>query len=433
MRFLCSCLILCRKMTAPLKIFVVGKGGREHALIDALARSPDKPVLFSYPGSAAIAELATVVELEGTLDSLINFMISESIDLCLAGEESFLVKEDGLANRCQAAGIRCWGPPKEAAQLEADKVFAKQFMVRHGIPTATFAVTDTLEEAREAIGGYPVVLKFAGLAAGKGVAVCQNEAEAEAFLHEVYTAGTFGPGQLLIEECLGGPEISIFVSVVDDDYQIFAAARDYKRIHDNDEGPNTGGMGAVASPSMLDEALRKQVEAGIIRPTVAGLQADGLPYRGFLYFGLMLTGKGPMVIEYNCRFGDPEAEAVMPLLRGDFARYLWEGAGGKLERDLITLEEAWSVCVILASADYPARSQSGSEISGLEQVQGALVFHCGTRKHPQGWYETNGGRILAVVAQAPTREKAVEKVYAELKQIFFDGQQSRTDIGRLHF
>lgn len=420
-------------MTKPLKIFVIGKGGREHALIAALARSPTPPALFSYPGSAAIAELATVAELEGTLDSLLNFMLKEKIDLCLAGEESFLVKEDGLANRCRAEGIRCWGPPREAAQLEADKVFSKQFMVRHGIPTATFAVANSLPEAREAIGGYPVVLKFAGLAAGKGVAVCADEAEAEAFLREVFTAQSFGPGPLLIEECLSGPEISVFVSVADGDYQILAAARDYKRIFDGDQGPNTGGMGAVASPSLLPETLRQQVETGIVRPTVAGLQADGLPYRGFLYFGLMLTANGPMLLEYNCRFGDPEAEAVMPLLRGDFAQYLYQSAGGALARNLITMEEGWSICVILASAAYPAQSQSGSEISGLEAVDGALVYHCGTRRHPQGWYETNGGRILAVVAQAQNRQEAVEKVYAEAEKISFDGRQRRTDIGRLHF
>jgi phosphoribosylamine--glycine ligase len=334
---------------------------------------------------------------------------------------------------CEAAGIPCWGPRKESAQLEASKAFAKHFLKRHSIPTADFTVVDSKEQALAAITEYPIVLKFDGLAAGKGVAVCPNAAEAETFLDEVFTQRLFGPGQLIVEHCLTGPEISVFASVCDGSYHILMPARDYKRIRDNDQGPNTGGMGAVASMALAEPALMQQIEEHIVKPTVAGLQKDSLRYRGFLYFGLMLTPTGPQVIEYNCRFGDPEAEAVLPMVRGDFADYCFAGAQGKLAPSLISFAEGWSVCVILASAGYPASSRSGDVISGLDQIEGARVFHCGTRKNAAGDFETNGGRVLAVVAQGTTRVEARDLAYANAEKIAFDGRQRRTDIARMHF
>ena len=416
-----------------MKILVTGKGGREHAILSALKASPGHHELFACPGSDAIESLATRVPATD-LPSLIAWMQSNAIDLCVAGEESWLVQGDGLANLCATAGIPCWGPRKGSAQLEASKIFAKKFLQRHAIPTAGFSVATTLEEAQSALTTLPIVLKFDGLAAGKGVAVCTEQTEAEAFVTDVLDKRVFGPGDLLIEQCLTGPEISIFVSVCDDTYQILMPARDYKRIGDADQGPNTGGMGAVASRQLATPELLAQIEHEIVQPTVTGLIADGLPYRGFLYFGIMLTPDGPQVLEYNCRFGDPEAEAVLPMVQGDFASYVFAAAKGQLNPDLIHFKEGWSICLISASAGYPATSRSGDLITGLDQVpQTAQVFHCGTRKNPEGHYETNGGRVLAVVAQAPTREAARDAAYAATHPITFPGLQRRTDIATLHF
>ncbi len=414
-----------------MKILVTGKGGREHAILTALRESAPDATLFAYPGSDAIADIATRVEAKDLLD-LIAFMQRENIDLCVAGEESYLVKDRGLANLCAEVGIPCWGPFKEAAQLEASKAFAKYFLQRHHIPTAAFSVAHTKHEALRGITKYPVVLKFDGLAAGKGVAVCQDEASAIEFLDEVFTKRSFGEGDLIVEECLAGPEVSIFVSVCDDQYHILMPARDYKRIGDGDEGPNTGGMGAVASRQLVDEAFLAGVAENIVKPTVEGLIKDGLPYRGFLYFGLMLTPSGPQVLEYNCRFGDPEAEAVLPMVRGDFVSYLFHAANGELKPDLIHFAEGWSICVILASAGYPVSSRNGDVISGLENANGSRVFHCGTKRGDQG-FETNGGRVLAVVAQGVTREEARFKAYESAEVITFEGRQRRTDIAKLHF
>ncbi len=416
-----------------MRILVVGKGGREHALVRALAESPGKPELFCFPGSDAIFELAKPVAADG-LESLIKWMETHAIDLCVAGEESYLVRGEGLANLCVKHGIPCWGPPKESAQLEASKEFAKGFLVRNGIPTARATATESLEEALSAIAGeYPTVLKFDGLAAGKGVAVCPDETSAMAFLDEVFTQRRFGPGRVLVEQCLTGPEVSVFAAIVDDKYLIFTPARDYKRALDGDLGPNTGGMGAVASRQLVAGETLARIEEEIVVPTVAGLSREGLPYRGFLYFGLMLTPEGPQVIEYNCRFGDPECQAVMPLVNGDLAGFCLAGANGELRGDLISFDDGWSVCIILASAGYPETSRSGDVIRGLENTGGFRVYHAGTRKNAGGDWETNGGRVLAVVSGAATRQQAVAKAHAAADLIDFPGLQRRRDIGILNF
>lgn len=419
-----------------MKVLVVGKGGREHAIITALHESPTETEIYSFPGSDAIFQLARPTAATD-LPSLIEFLVTHGIDVCVAGEESYLVTGEGLANACARVGIPCWGPPKEAAQLEASKEFAKEFMVRHAIPTGGYAAVDDIEAARAAIGGkFPTVLKFDGLAAGKGVAVCADEASSEAFLDEVLIQRKFGEGRLLVEEFLAGPEISIFASVVDDRYQILAPARDYKRIFDADEGPNTGGMGAVSSLEMFEtegENLRERIEDEIVRPTVEGLRKDGLPYRGFLYFGIMLTAEGPKILEYNCRFGDPEAQAVLPMITGDFASYVFEGAKGQLRPELIDFRDGWSICLVSASAGYPESSRSGDVISGLDQVGDARVFHAGTRLNENGAFETAGGRVYVVVAHGRTRGEAVEKVYHESDKVIFDGMRRRSDIGIRNF
>ena len=419
-----------------MKIVVVGKGGREHALLLALQDSPTETELYCHPGSDAIAELAERVEAKG-VEELVGWMLGKGIDLCIAGEESYLVKEEGLANLCEKAGIPCWGPPKEGAQLEASKAFAKEFMKRHDIPTGWARVCDSLEEARDAISGsYPTVLKFDGLAAGKGVAVCADEEAANDFLGEVFGSRRFGEGRLLVEQFLEGPEVSIFAAVSGDSYQIFTPARDYKRIGEGDHGPNTGGMGAVASRQLLTSEELAQIEETIVKPTVAGLVKDELNYKGFLYFGLMMTEEGAKVIEYNCRFGDPECQAVMPLLTGDLVEYCLAGARGELQPELLTFDEGWSVCVVLASEGYPESSSSGDVITSLEQVEGARVYHAGTKKQEEAGREewaTAGGRVLAVVGGGKTREVAVTLAHEQAAKITFEGSQRRADIGIMHF
>lgn len=417
-----------------MKILVVGQGGREHALIKTLAASPSKPSLYCFPGSDAIFKIAS--ETDATdLPTIIDWMVENEIDLCIAGEESYLVKGEGLANLCAVNNIPCWGPNRAAAQLEASKNFAKEFMFRHDIPTGKSQLAHSYEQAVTAIDGqYPTVLKFDGLAAGKGVAVCEDSVAAHAFLSEVFEEERFGDGGLLVEEYLEGPEVSIFAAVSGSECFIFTPARDYKRIGEGDEGPNTGGMGAVASRQILTPELMAEIENEIIFPTVNGMEKDELNYKGFLYFGLMLTKDGPKVIEYNCRFGDPECQAVMPLVSGDFAEFCLQGAEGKLKPSLLNFSEAWSVCVILASHSYPEGSRSGDTVLGLEQLsEEAQLFHAGTKLNEAGEWVTNGGRVLAVVAQGDTRIEAVEKAHKEADKIAFDGMQRRRDIGLLNF
>lgn len=416
-----------------MRILVVGKGGREHALVRALVESPGHPEVFCFPGSEAIFQLAKPADADG-LDSLVAWMKANRIDLCVAGEESYLVKGEGLANLCARNAIPCWGPPKESAQLEASKEFAKQFLLRNKIPTAQATATDSFDEAVAAIGGvYPTVLKFDGLAAGKGVAVCADESSAMEFLEEVFTQRRFGAGRVLVEQCLTGPEVSIFAAIVDDKYLIFTPARDYKRAQDGDLGPNTGGMGAVASRQLVTAEMLGKIEREIVQPTVRGLRSEALPYRGFLYFGLMLTPGGPQVIEYNCRFGDPECQAVMPLVTGDLAAFCLAGAKGELRGDLVSFSEGWSVCVILASAGYPETSRNGDRISGLENIHDARVYHSGTKLVEGDAWETHGGRVLAIVAGGKTRLEAAAKAHAAADHVTFDGLQRRRDIGVMNF
>ena len=415
-----------------MKVIVVGKGGREHALVTALNESESTSEVFCYPGSDAILEIAKPLPGEiNDVESLVNAMLAAEIDLCVGGEESWLAK--GLADRAREEGIPTWGPVRDSAQLEASKEFAKEFMVRHNIPTGGYDAAEDYDSAKAAIKSYPTVLKFDGLAAGKGVAICIDENEADSFLKEVFVEKRFGDGRVLIEEYLEGPEVSVIAAVADGNYQIFTPARDYKRLADGDQGLNTGGMGAVASRSLIDSELLKQIERDVIQPSVEGLIKDNLDFKGFLYAGLMLTKDGPKVLEYNCRFGDPEAQAVLPLIKGDFAAYLMSGAKGELIDSLIDFDEGWSICLVLASAGYPNSSRNEDLINGLDLIQNARVYHAGTKKNSEGNYVTNGGRVLAVVGRGDTREAAVEHSYKEAEKINFDGNQRRSDIGRMHF
>ena len=414
-----------------MKIVVVGKGGREHALARALAESPSHPEVWACPGSEGMGDVAQAVTDVADVPALITWMQTHQVDLCVAGEEAWLAK--GLADACAQAGIPCFGPSREATQLESSKIYAKEFLVRHQVPTGGFEVVDSVASGKQAVTSYPAVLKYNGLAAGKGVAVCTEEAGVDEFLDMVFEEKRFGEDQVFVEEFLEGKEVSVICAVVGGEYVYFIPARDYKRLKEDDQGPNTGGMGAVASRRLLDPELFSVIEETVLKPTVAGLEKDGLNYCGFLYFGIILTQDGPKVLEFNCRFGDPEAQAVLPLVGGDFAEFLFQAAGGELNPGLITFNEGWSITLVMATKDYPAKSGSGDLIQGLEAVTTGRVYHAGTRKNADGAFETNGGRVLTVSHPGETREEARDAAYAELSKISFDGFQIRTDIGSLHF
>ena len=414
-----------------MKILVTGKGGREHALARALVESPSRPEVVVCPGSDGISSVAARVPEIPDVDALILWMREHRVDLCVAGEEAWLAK--GLADACREAGIPCFGPTRDAAQLESSKIFAKEFMLRHRVPTGDFSVVDTAEACRQAIASYPAVLKYNGLAAGKGVAVCPDAESAEAFIDAVFVQKQFGDDQVFVEEFLEGKEVSVICAVSGENFLYFTPARDYKRLKEGDEGPNTGGMGAVASRRLLPPDMVDTIESTIIRPTVDGLRADGLPYCGFLYFGLILTREGPKVLEFNCRFGDPEAQAVLPLIEGDLAEFLYQAATGSWNPGLIRFHEGWSVALVMASRDYPVKSGSGDFIRGLDEVGTGRVYHAGTRAEEGGGFETAGGRVLAVSHTGATREEARDAAYAALRNIEFEGARIRRDIGTLHF
>jgi len=364
--------------------------------------------------------------------ALIDWMTSNDVDLCVAGEEAWLAK--GLADACAEAGIPCFGPIRDAAQLESSKLFAKEFMSRHGIPTGDYTVVDSVKAGKKALKSYPAVLKYNGLAAGKGVAVCPEPKAAEEFLHQVFEEKQFGDESVFVEEFLEGKEVSVICAVAGSDYVYFTPARDYKRLKEDDRGPNTGGMGAVASRQLLSDKLKTEIESSIIEPAVRGLEKDGLPYCGFLYFGIILTKQGPKVLEFNCRFGDPEAQAVLPLVSGDFAEFLYQAAAeNRLNPGLLHFSEGWGITLVMAGGDYPAKGSSGDRISGLEDVNDAQVYHAGTRALPDGGFATNGGRILAVSCTGDTLKETRQAAYAALKTIRFDRAQFRRDIGSLHF
>jgi phosphoribosylamine--glycine ligase len=426
-----------------MKVLVAGSGGREHALAWRLSREPGVTGLFCAPGNAGIAAVAELVPIDAAADpgALLAFVERAGIDLTVIGPE--LPLDRGIVDRFRAAGRRVFGPPRAAAQLECSKVFAKGFMARHGIPTARYRVCTSAVDARAVVAsgefGFPVVLKADGLAAGKGVVVAADRAEADAAIAAAMDQRQFGDAgaRLVIEECLVGPEVSFF-ALCDGTRAIpIASAQDHKRIFDNDEGPNTGGMGAF-SPSpllpLIDDSMQAMVMADIIDPVLHGMRAEGTEYRGFLYAGLMMTCAGPKVIEYNVRFGDPEAQVVMPLLidNGELLPLLMAAADGDLGDRRVTLTNAVSVGVVLASAGYPGRVTTGVPIAGLDeasQVPGVTVFHSGTAVADKQ-IVTAGGRVLTVVGTGNDYKEAIVRAYQGVEKISFAGMQYRHDIGR---
>jgi phosphoribosylamine--glycine ligase len=420
-----------------MRVLIAGGGGREHALAWRLSRDRSVASVICAPGNPGIRAVANAADVDpADPDALLALAEREQIDLTVIGPE--LPLDRGAVDRFRAAGRRIFGPPRAAAQLECSKVLAKGFIARHGIPTARYRVCESADEARRAIGsgefGFPVVLKADGLAAGKGVVVAQDAPEAEAAIHAAMEDRQFGAAgsRLVIEECLVGPEVSFF-ALCDGTRAIpIASAQDHKRIFDEDRGPNTGGMGAFAPSPLLDEATNAQVLREIVEPVLRGMKAEGTEYCGFLYAGLMMTCAGPKVIEYNVRFGDPEAQAVMPLIDGDFASTLAAAADGNLAGRAISLRPAVSVAVVLAAAGYPGPVTSGAAIAGLDaaaQVPDVTVFHAGTALR-DGQVVTAGGRVLSVVATAASYQAAIDRAYEAAALISFEGMQYRRDIGR---
>ena len=420
-----------------MKVLVVGSGGREHALAWRLSRDGGVRAVVCAPGNAGTAAVATLAAID-TADpaALLALAERESIDLTVIGPE--LPLDRGVVDRFREAGRRIFGPPRAAAQLECSKVFAKGFMARHGIPTARYRVCATSDEARAVVAsgelGFPVVLKADGLAAGKGIVVSRDRVEAEATIHAAMDERRFGSAgaRLVVEECLSGPEVSFFALCDGTRAVPIASAQDHKRVFDNDEGPNTGGMGAFSPSPLVDAAVEARILRECVDPVLRGMRDDGTEYRGFLYAGLMMTCTGPKVIEYNVRFGDPEAQVVMPLIDGELLPLIAAAADGHLADARVRLRRLVSVGVVLASAGYPGPVKSGTVISGLEsaaRVPDATVFHAGTARRDDRLV-TAGGRVLTVVATGANYGAAIDRAYEAVSLISFEGMQYRRDIGR---
>ena len=415
-----------------MNVAVIGGGGREHTLAWKLAQSPSVDKLYALPGSDAMASIAEYVPIGvEELDRIADFAVEKGIDMIVVGPEVPLT--EGIADVCQKKGIAVFGPNKAAAQMEGSKVFAKNLMKKYHVPTAAYASFTDGNAAKDYIHkmGAPIVVKADGLAAGKGVVVAQTVEEAVDAVNAMMEDHIFGAsgGRIVIEECMVGEEASLLAFVDGKTIVPMISAQDHKRIFDNDEGPNTGGMGAYAPAPVMTPELVQTVYDTILVPVVQGLANEGITYQGCLYAGLMITAGGPKVVEFNCRFGDPETQAVLPLLDGDLAQIMYACTQGTLRRDMVHWKQGAACCVIMASKGYPASSHKGDVISGLDAVDDDIVvFHSGTKK-ADGLYQTNGGRVLGVTAVGDSLQEAIDKAYANVRRISFDGQQVRSDIG----
>lgn len=421
-----------------MKVLVIGSGGREHALLRKLSQSPSVTDVYVVPGNDGMSDVASLIPIKGNED-IIDFARLMQVDLTVAGPETVLT--EGLADEFEKRGMAFFGPSKAAARIEGSKGFAKALMKKYGIPTAAYETFDDEEKAiayLKANDTYPIVIKADGLASGKGVIIAQSEEEAIDTVKDMLEGHTFsGAGRsVVIEEFMEGEEASMLCFCDGTNVVPMISAQDHKRIFDFDKGPNTGGMGAYAPAPVMTKEMCEEVNVRILRPIVAAMKKEGYPFKGCLYAGLMITSEGPKVVEFNCRFGDPETEAVLPLFDGDLARVMLDCVHGTLSDEAVVWKKACAVDVVLASEGYPASHSSGEVISGIEDAKkaGCLVFHAGTVKK-NGQYVVNGGRVLNVVALADTLAEAKAKAYEGVSRISWRGMQYRHDIadkGLLH-
>lgn len=418
-----------------MKVLLVGSGGREHALAWKIAQSPLLTKLYAAPGNAGISQCAECVPLAAEdIDGLLAFALREKIDLTVVGPEIPLVA--GMGDRFIEKGLRFFGPTRETAMIEGSKAFSKDLMTKYGVPTADYEIFSNVKEAKHyAIEAeMPVVIKADGLAAGKGVVICETSEQAVATLSQIMEARIFGDAgsKVIIEKKLEGEELSVLVLTDGRKIIPLASARDHKRAYDYDRGPNTGGMGAFSPNMKIPEKDIGEIIQTSVRPIIEGLHQDGMPYRGVLYAGLMLTKEGPFVLEYNCRFGDPETEVILPRLKSDLLPVLRQIADGQLRMDSLEWHDKACMTVVMASGGYPGSYEKGFVIRGLEsfsQKDDVFVFHAGTAWNSQKQIVTAGGRVLAVTALGDNLKAAHDRAYQAVSKIHFEGGFCRRDIG----
>ncbi|HWY19661.1 MAG TPA: phosphoribosylamine--glycine ligase [Candidatus Acidoferrum sp.] len=416
-----------------MKVLVLGSGGREHALVWKLRQSSRVSKLYCAPGNGGIADEAECLPVDlKSLDSIVALGEQLRPDLTVVGPELLLTM--GVVDEFTRRGWPVFGPTKAAAQLESSKSFAKEFLRRHHIPTAPYAICDSVEEVRTALAHFhvPVVVKADGLAAGKGVVIAASKEEAVRVASEMFSGKMVGEAgtRVVLEECLKGDELSFLVLSDGERVAPLVAAQDHKRVGDGDTGPNTGGMGAYSAQTIIDDKMRDWLVHHIARPVVEGMKAEGAEFRGVLYCGLMMTARGPMVLEFNCRFGDPETQPILMRLESDLVEALEASIEGRVSEGDFKWSRDASVCVVMASGGYPGTFDVGKKITGLEEggsVGGVKVFHAGTSKRDGAFY-TAGGRVLGVSARAPELATAVERAYQACEKIRFDGAHYRRDI-----
>ena len=418
-----------------MNVLVVGGGGREHALVWKIAQSPLVEKIYCAPGNPGISAHAECVDI-GVMNfhALLEFVREHDIALTVVGPEDPLAA--GIVDRFEKAGLRAFGPNAKAARLEASKAFAKELMARNQIPTAAYGEFTDAEAALDYVlaQGAPIVVKADGLAAGKGVTVARDVDSAVAAIKYAMVEGVFGQAgdRIIVEECLEGEEASIFAFSDGKTILPLATSQDHKPVFDGDVGPNTGGMGAYSPAPVVTPELFEEIESTILRPCVEGLAHEGRPYRGLLYAGLMITGSGPKVVEFNCRFGDPETQVVLPRLKSDIVPFLMACVDGTLDEMDVEWEDGACVSVVMASDGYPGAYEKGMPITGIEaaeRVGGVQVFHAGTRIDG-GALVTNGGRVLGVTANGDSIENAIDKAYEAVTKIAFEGAHYRHDIGQ---
>ena len=414
-----------------MKVLVVGGGGREHAICHALSKSPKVDKIWCAPGNGGISSIAECVDIKATdIEKMVAFAKENKPNLVMVAPDDPLAL--GMVDALENAGIRAFGPHKNAAIIEGSKSFAKDLMKKYNIPTANYAVFDDSAKAIEYIKeqGAPIVVKADGLALGKGVTVAMTEEDAINAVKDAMDGGAFGSAgaKVVIEEFLTGPEVSVLAFTDGKTIKTMPSAQDHKRAYDHDKGPNTGGMGAFSPSRMYTDEIAKTCMDTIFRPTIDAMAKEGRTFKGVIYFGLMLTPKGPKVIEYNARFGDPETQAVLSRLETDIFDIFNAVIDGTLENIDIKWSDNAACCVCMASGGYPASYEKGKVITGLENVTESMVYHAGT-KLDNGVMVTNGGRVLGVTSNAKTLDEAIQKAYADVKKIHFDGVHFRTDIG----